>query len=189
MAPRFYRASDGTFPWQDGKPVLLTAEDFEDCCCPAPCSCPCPTWPPTTTTWPCNGLLQQYTLVDFFAETKRYDAPDCSGPANYWRQTRNSIEVPMNAFSGSSCRWQGATVSSYLQQRFYNFVTNTWGSWASFTANNPFVVLSSCKWQPNIGGFGFPKETGNSPAGYYEGWQSVCAGFPYSSIFVSLVIA
>jgi len=46
----------------DGRVSLVSRAKFQECCCPppAPCECPCEIWPPAE--WPCEGLLEEYSV-------------------------------------------------------------------------------------------------------------------------------
>ena len=174
-------------PDEPPPPEVLTEEEIEECCPPAPCSCPCLPWPPSS--WPCEGLLEQYSMVSMSSETKTYSTGSgCTGTPIAWRQTRLKSPVTLTASASTSCRWEG---NGSFERRFYNFDTDQWGSWADISASFCFVNLNTvtCKWSVNAIGFGVPKSFGASPAGNYSGRQSDCGGTPPATIDVDITIS
>jgi hypothetical protein len=105
-----YIMPSGKFPMQNGGPVGITREEFEDCCCDAPCTCPCYPWLPDE--WPCGGLLEEY-LVDNGAVST------IDGAAIYGTVYDNDTDFSEYRFSSSftvtaseaeSCTWRAADV-------------------------------------------------------------------------------
>jgi hypothetical protein len=151
-------------------------------CC-APKTCPCSPWPPSE--WPCNGLLQQYVLESFSADTFTYamDDTSCSDPLSH-RQTRTVSPITLTAHSSIQCRWSGG---GDAEQRFYDFEESEWGSWQPISVS-VFIGLSAGVWFVFVSGFGPEKRTGQTPVGSY-GRRTPCGGTPPGRIVERAVIS
>ena len=111
---KVYLNQNGSFPWHDGKPNLITQSDFEDCCCkpPAPGSCPCESWPPES--WPCGGMLEQISANYVRTSTYFDNASECTGDINNIIGFRTNGNVVLTADPDIPCMW--AAEGTFIQQ-------------------------------------------------------------------------
>jgi hypothetical protein len=96
----FYLMPSGKMPMQNGKPVLITQEQFEDCCCSAPCSCPA-------------GLADTYIVL---AGAVNQKIPNILFPNGIYVYTLADATVTRE---GSTCMWVG-TVDMNIDGEVYN---------------------------------------------------------------------
>ena len=163
----FHKMASGHFAYvinESGNRQLVTQEQFEDCCCPAPCACPCVgTWPPST--WPCGELLETY-LLSF---TTSVPSP-VSGSREYRPLSSTVLTATASApLSSGDCDWSSLSVS--IEQRVHN--GSTWGTWTGTTVNMYInhKKTATCGWSVNItAGLSFIggiKVVGQTPIGSY----------------------
>lgn len=145
----YYIMPSGKFPFQSGSPVLITEEDFVDCCCAAPSTCPCDPWPDPVdepTSWPCGGLLYEYQVAGSFD----YDGKTWA----YSFAIQAVAETPCNWFGSGTATSGGDTLSVSMgiqlgTTRFAPFVP----SWEAYFLSGVF--------------YQFSKITGATPIGSY----------------------
>lgn len=102
---------------QDGsRKSLVTREEYERCCCLCPCKCA--DWPPAE--WPCNGLLETYSVN--FSTTVNSPSFD----AIEFRFISQNVTA-----SSTQCQWIGEDVD--YESRQWN--GSAWGSWIAATTD------------------------------------------------------
>ena len=104
MEGPYYLMPSGKLPMQDGKLVLITQAEFEDCCCEepdAPTVCPCDPWPPES--WPCGGLLETYAVSGTVEVLSGDDA-------GIWDVAGTVVASPEN-----TCQWNDLTATQTRQ--------------------------------------------------------------------------
>lgn len=148
----FYKMPSGHFAYvinESGNKQLVTQEQFEACCCPAPCTCPCAgSWPPLE--WPCGGLLETYTTS---GNLDRTILPETNFS---W----SGINVTATS---TSCTWEGSgTVTRTVGDGDPEDVTLT---------IQVYLDTVNCRWvllvQPGGGGVAVGKGVGPTAAGSY----------------------
>jgi hypothetical protein len=152
----FHKMASGHFAYvinESGNRQLVTQEQFEDCCCPAPLTCPCEgAWPPAT--WPCGGLLETYS-----AESVVWYEPSTGRMA---RPLSGSVILNPGSLS---CSWISDFVACEL------FISGSgWGS--TTTLMSIGAKLEPPYWEMRVvfgvlPGYG-RKDTGLSLAGTFE---------------------
>jgi len=76
----YWNKTAGKFPGHGGKPVLITREQFEECCCAAPDDCPCDqeSWDTMACGGAtCGGLVACYQIKDYEAGVTLTACEDC----------------------------------------------------------------------------------------------------------------
>lgn len=150
-------------------PPPLTQEEINECCePPAPCDCPCSPWPPSS--FPCEGLLEQYSATAF-QDFKQFSDSGCTNISTH-SQFRTKASFTLTADSQTPCMWTG---SGIFEQRTYNFSENKWEDWQdlfgmrTITASLPFQTDPPCFWLAAAGVIGSAeKNTGLTPSGVYS---------------------
>ena len=153
----FHKMASGHFAYvinESGNRQLVTQEQFEDCCCPAPCACPCEgSWPPAE--WPCSELLETYSTSGNISRTI---SPETVATNFTWSN------ITVNATS-TSCRWEGTGT-----------VTKTVGTGDPEDITTTIRVsldTTNCRWLLSVSP-GVPtsatvaKSVGSSPIGTYN---------------------
>jgi hypothetical protein len=153
---KLYLTPDGRFPALDGVPMLVTQEDFENCCCPAPSACPCGDWPHPIgpEDFPCSGLLYEYA-VEASATKDSDPTGDC--------YTLAPCTVP--AFSSdlitTSCDWRAT-------HDVYNCILEINESKTILLNLNTVGTQAwQISWTVGATVIRFLKETGSTPVGTY----------------------
>ena len=163
----FHKMASGHFAYvinESGNRQLVTQEQFEDCCCPAPSTCPCSPWPPSE--WPCSGLNQTYVLDVYFSAAYYYTTSDCTGTlvGVFFPSQTSEVRLtePCLLTASTSCKWTGTLKT---ERRFYD--GSTWGSWSPSGSSFVFIDLSASQWDMSIGFATYTKTVGLNPTGTY----------------------
>ncbi len=125
--PFYWNKTAGKFPMQDGKPVLITQEEFEECCCVA-CFCD-------------EDLLDGYgdpvNPIDRFTDDFDFtDSASYSGPLIFkWKNALDYLTAP--------AEWDDA----YAQ-----FNHSSWGSYAGGQAEAWLFRDGHGTYYPSLGG-------------------------------------
>ena len=169
---KVYLNPNGSFPWHDGKPNLITQSDFEDCCCkpPAPRACACSSWrdwPHPRPTFPCSGLLESYSLDSWFEHIIRT-------PPGSWEEIERRLTEPVivTALTNVRCRWDPAPEAATFEERLKE--SGVWGPWEPLNQPIevrlfvPFYSYQPAFWDIYRGSNIRPRKyTGLSPIGSY----------------------
>ena len=161
----------GKFPLSGGIPQIYTREQFEECCCqpPAPCECPCETWPPES--WPCGGLLEEYSFTLPPRGFMEYDGTTCSGDLLGGLGYR-ILPCTLTA-DGTPCTWEGLAISQITIDDPQG--SPTWDDDYEVQITVRLVDTPDCQWvyevvradnQAHVLWSGH-KPTGLTPAGQY----------------------
>jgi hypothetical protein len=143
----------GKFPLSDGVPAIYSADDIIDCCCPVPDTCPC-----TASAYPCDFLLESYSLDSYFVSYSedveyRLAAPGVISNAG-----------PVGVYG--LCFWTG---NLDIEVRHYS--GGEWGEWEDggswdFTG---YLDTAEARWDLIGDIFRTGKSVGRSPVGFYSG--------------------
>jgi hypothetical protein len=151
----FYRMPSGHFAYvinESGNRQLVTEEQFQECCCPAPSACPCAgTWPPAE--WPCNELLESYSTS---GNIDKVVAPVTYNTNFTWS------DITVTATS-NQCQWDGeGTVTRTLQLPS--------GDVTSDITAQIRIELTGGQWNLSVLGPGATvgKSVGQTPTGSYS---------------------
>jgi hypothetical protein len=151
----FHKMASGHFAYvinESGNRQLVTEEQFQECCCPAPSTCPCEeTWPPSE--WPCGGLLEIYSLDSWNATI------DSLG---YLFRLKSPISL--TASTPGTCRWFGTGLTERS--------TNGGSAWSDFATLSFSLGLGAGGWSVSdtLGTLGpavCAKVNGQTPIGNY----------------------
>jgi len=141
------------------------------CQVPAPCSCPCTSWPPSS--WPCVGLVEEYTLLSTSEYTQHFSGLK-SEPIHYRIFVQENIVLSADA---TACRWTGT--GSIRRIRYYPDGTVRSDVTQDYS---PTIRLSrddgtgcGCHWRIFLLGSTtsiglLTSQTGNTPAQIYNDW-------------------
>jgi hypothetical protein len=159
----FHKMPSGHFAYvinESGNRQLVTQDQFEDCCCPAPCACPCVgTWPPSE--WPCGELLETYVISSFMFQYG----------TNFAIRTKSPIPISPGA---SSCKWTKVTTS-------LESTTDGGDTWKD-TGGQFTVSIVNCAWRISLSaGFlawSIDKGVGQTPVGSYSENPLTSSGSP-----------
>jgi hypothetical protein len=156
------RRDNGLVRWHPaGAPVVSGG-----CCCEsdepdAPSSCPCDPWPPES--WPCGGLLEEYSL-DAYVFVIRYYAPneDCTGTQVGYYEMQLESPITLTAGEATPCYWDGLGAYKERYSEGGSWTTGLNGSWSVSLAEEGWNLVG-----PNAADVGAVKVVGITPAGSY----------------------
>lgn len=143
----------------------------DECPCGPPCSCPCVgTWPPAS--WPCGGLLEEYSFELPAWGFANYEGSSCSG--DFIEGIGNRVLAVTVTAGDTSCTWEGTGMwQTHIDDPKGG--TLNWGDYEEVVITVSLVDDPECRWEvevasadnpSNILWFGY-KLTGLTPAGQY----------------------
>ena len=156
MVAPYYIMPGGKFPFQNGHPVLITQEQFEECCC-GEVDCPYDPWPGDAP----DLLIPEGSTIrtEFWYQ---YD-PGCSGTPDGWEEVRLIEPGGLVLFAAGEdpCVWLGSG-DTEVKTSSETFEINTlWGVEITEYEN-------VCRWRVGTGSNFLWKFTGNTPVGTYS---------------------